>query len=141
MIREHRVIIQGEPLHCAQLAEACLAAGDLDAAREAVEEGIAAGQRIGARFYEGRARLALAAAGIAQHGVPAEQEIRGILDETEAIFQKAQARNWQPFIHEQRSLLAKAMEDDAGYEHEREEAKRLFAEMGSSGHVRRLEQA
>jgi hypothetical protein len=126
---------QGEPRHCAELSTSCLAAGDVATARELAERGAAVGQKIGARLYEARAQLAVAAAALTEDGTDAA---RTALERCEHLLRKTSAKSWLPFLHEGRAELARVEADGSSREHELREALRLYTEMGATGHAERV---
>jgi adenylate cyclase len=130
--RERRTGLEGEARFLASLAEAFLAAGELDRARAMAEEAVAAGQRIGTPVYEAEAQLALARVLLRQRGADAAPAVRSALDRAEALLRETGARSYQPFVHVERGELARLSGDPAGARRERETAELLFRAMGAT---------
>jgi hypothetical protein len=72
-------------------------------------------------------------------GAEARAAIEAVLAEAEDLIESTGIRGWQPFLHVERAELARLGEDEATWERELREAHRLFAEMGATGRVARLE--
>jgi tetratricopeptide (TPR) repeat protein len=138
--RERRTQLAWESLRLAELAEAHLASGNLDAARRVAEEGVAAGQRIGTKVYESRAHLALARALLNQEGLAGARAIREALDRAEALHMETGARNYQPFVHLARAELARLEGDPQTRKTELRSALELFQKMKAPIRVREVEQ-
>ena len=85
------------------------------------------------------AQLALAHVLAATEGRGAATMIEGVLDRADELVVLSGARSRQPMIHEQRAELAALQGDERKRDSELREASRQFAEMGATGHTRRLE--
>ena len=138
ILEDSRQGSQGEAVHCAELSRACLAGGDVEGACQAAERGADVGRKIGARFYESRAQLALAAALLARDGFDAVQAARTALDRCGKLLLETGATSWQPFLHEGRAELARVEGDEASRERELREAHRRYTEMGATENAQRL---
>ncbi len=130
--RERRTGLEGEARLLADLAEALLAAGELDRARAVAEEAVAAGQRLGTRVFEYEAQRALVRVLLRQQGAAASPAIRSALERAEVLLRETGARNYQPFIHLERAELARLSGDPASHRRELATAERLFREMGAT---------
>jgi class 3 adenylate cyclase len=130
--RERRIGLETEARLLASLAQALLAAGELDRARAIAEEGVAAGQRIGTPLYEVEAQLALARVLLRQRGGDAAPAVRSALERTEALLRETGAKNFQAFVHLERAELARLGGDPASWRRELATAERLFREMGAT---------
>jgi tetratricopeptide (TPR) repeat protein len=118
----------------AELADACLAAGDLPGARTAVEHGFAA-----LRDANGaRPRLELAQARVLRASGDLATAAAA-LDRARAAVEATGARIYIPFVHVERAELARLRGDDAAYRRERREAQRLFTEMGAGSRAASLD--
>jgi tetratricopeptide (TPR) repeat protein len=137
--REAGVVGVSESRVLKTLAEAQLAAGQLDAARATAEEAISAGRRLGTRIHEADAQLALARVLLRRDGSGAADELRSALDRSEALHTEAGAKNLQPFIRLERAELARLENDPGRRERELRTALGRFSEMGAPIRVREVE--
>ncbi len=138
VVRETRTGVPLEPWILAGLSRARLGLGDGAGARVAAEESIAAAKRLGTRTYEMVGRLALANALTGTEGLAARQAINDALDRATALVEETGARSWEPWIHVERAALARVRGDEVARERELGEARRLFTEMGATGHAERV---
>jgi class 3 adenylate cyclase/tetratricopeptide (TPR) repeat protein len=118
-------------------AQILLEQGELVPARELVEALVAGGAftpagLVGVRLVLARALTVCDAAG-------EQSRIETILDELSSHSAVFEAPPMQAAVRVERSRLARALGDDAGWERELREAERMYAEMGATGHVERIE--
>jgi adenylate cyclase len=112
------------------LARARLAAGVMAGANAAADEAVAAARAQRARVTEAQVLLARAHVRRATGRAPAE--VRADLDAALAVIEEAGARMYEPFVVEERARL----DGDAAL---LLEARRLYAEVGATGHAARLQ--
>jgi class 3 adenylate cyclase/tetratricopeptide (TPR) repeat protein len=122
----------------ADFASAHLAAGNLERARELVEEAQAFAARGGANMRRAHVDLVQARILRASEGRRARDGIEALLARADAWIRDSGARAWAPFVHEERARLAELMGDAAGSAQPLREAQRLFEAQGPHGHARRL---
>jgi adenylate cyclase len=136
--RANRVALFMEADFVAALAEAQLGLGEAARARELVEEAIAIALRMEMRIAETRAQLARARVLLALDGAAAREQVEASLDRALALVRSTGARSYEPQIHVERARLAGVLSDPAGHDEWRREAKRLFTELGATGHAERV---
>lgn len=112
------------------LARARLAAGVMAGANAAADEAVAAARAQRARVTEAQVLLARAHVRRATGRAPAE--VRADLDAASAVIEEAGALMYEPFVVEERARL----DGDAAL---LLEARRLYAEVGATGHAARLQ--
>ena len=139
IVRDAGMVRAWEARVLTTLAEAQLAAGQLDDARATAEEATSAGRRIGTRIYEAEAQLALARVLLRRGGAGTAHAIRSALDRGEALSAETGAKNLQPFIHLERAELARLDNDSRTRERELYAALGLFGEMEAPIRVREVE--
>ncbi len=71
-------------------------------------------------------------------GERARSEVESALDRAAALARHTGAGSFEPFVHEERSRLAAVVGDTSAAKRELAEARRLFTEMGATGHAERL---
>jgi tetratricopeptide (TPR) repeat protein len=118
------------------LAEACAGLGDTARAREAAAEAIAIAKREDVRLPF--IPLSLARVLRSADGLAAERQIEAALESALQLVAETGARVFEPQVHEERAGLARLRGDEATRERELCEARRLYSEMGATGHVQRL---
>jgi tetratricopeptide (TPR) repeat protein len=120
------------------LAGAYLGAGRLDDAAKAGERAVRTARTAGLRSRECMARIVLARAQLAREGAAARRKVRAGLARIDALVRETGARGYRPFAAELRAELARAGGDASAAERELAKARRLFAELGASGHAERV---
>jgi len=123
----------------ADLAAANLAMGNVDRARELIDEALEIAERGGARMRGARLHLVHAQVVRESEGRKGRDAIEDLLAQADARLRSDGALAWAPFVLEERARLAQVMGDDDGAERQLREALELFSAQGSTGHVRRLE--
>jgi adenylate cyclase len=113
------------------MADAHLGLGDRERALTLAEEAIGVCRRGGARVWEASAQLTRIHALREIHGVQATTRIEEAFAETEAWLEMSGAKSYEPFLHIERSELARLAGDEAAREQELREAHRLFMEIGA----------
>ncbi len=126
------------PRLLAQLADVCLAQGDLKTARKCSDEAVSAVGKYLARGYEPHVLLSRARILLQMDGKEGVAAVRETLDRAAEASEETRSRCWAPFIHEARAALARVMGDEAEQQREMREAERLHREMGALGHAERL---
>ncbi len=122
----------------AGLADATLAEGEAERARELAQEGVDFAERCGCRSYVVEAELARLRALRAIDAVAHRAEIETCLDRCEARVAQTGARALLPFVREERARLAGALGDPDALAKGLEEARREFVEIDATGHASRL---
>ena len=120
-------------------AAANLAMGNVDRARELIDEALEIAERGGARMRGARLHLVHAQVVRESEGRKGRDAIEDLLAQADARLRSDGALAWAPFVLEERARLAQVMGDDDGAERQLREALELFSAQGSTGHVRRLE--
>jgi class 3 adenylate cyclase/tetratricopeptide (TPR) repeat protein len=138
-VREAGVSQVSESRALKALAEAQLAAEQLDDARATAEEAISAGQRLGTPIDEADAQLALARVLLRRDGIEATDALRSALDRSEVLYSGTGAKNLQAFIHLERAELARLENDPRSRERELRTALGAFGEMEAPIRVREVE--
>ncbi len=118
------------------LAEARARLGDRDRAGE-IASRILASPPILATVAE--ALLCCARALLWSSGPGAKQQVQSAAEASREFIERTGSRGWLPFVHEVRAQLARVCGDEATFERERAEAKRLWTEMGAHGHIERMD--
>jgi hypothetical protein len=140
LARQRKTGLSLEPDTLARLAEAQLGAGDLRAARDAAEEGVAVGQRIGAMLQEANAHVALARVLLREEGATAGSAVREALGRAEILYRERGARNLQAFVHLEQAELARLEGDSGARERELRAALELFRVMKAPIRMREVEE-
>jgi tetratricopeptide (TPR) repeat protein len=138
MSNEHQTGLELESEILYELAEARLGAGDLPAAQAAAEEGIRLAQERGQLHFEALNHLARARVLRSARGTDARDEIERTLDRALALVEETNGRSIEPQLLEERARLADLLGDGAARERGLREARRLYTEMGATGHAARL---
>jgi adenylate cyclase len=136
--RAQRAFLSQEARMLAALALAQLAAGDAQAAIASAEAGVEAGVARKTRAYEARARSVLARVLVETEGLAAAARVRAELEACEALIRDTGAGLYLPHVCELRASLARRQGDDETAAFELNEAYRLYAESGATGHAERL---
>jgi tetratricopeptide (TPR) repeat protein len=121
------------------IALAQLRLGDPARARRTAEHAITVARQRGHQISECEAQCTLAQILTKTEGASAAAEIETALREVERLIAETGARSNEPLLHEERARLADALGDAAGRERALGEARRLFTEMGATGHLERLD--
>jgi class 3 adenylate cyclase/tetratricopeptide (TPR) repeat protein len=136
-----RTSMQTEAEAVIWMAEARLELGQLERAREALEEACRVGERIGTRLhlpYVHRLRARLLRH---EPGAPDRAAIEAALDDALQAARTMGARFHEPFIHAERAELADAVGDAGMARRERQVAQQLFREMHAPAQAERLGRA
>jgi tetratricopeptide (TPR) repeat protein len=120
----------------ALLAQAHLARGGIERARENAERALVFASERGMRTGELDARLVLARVSVAE-GADADR-VKDLLQTCAALVDETGAEVRRPHVHWIRAELARAHGDDPTQERELREAHRLFTEMDATGHAERV---
>jgi tetratricopeptide (TPR) repeat protein len=123
----------------AGIALAHLGLGDPAGARRTAEHAITVARQRGTLAPECSAHLALAQILTQTEGASAAAAIETALREGERLIAETGAHSYEPLLREERARLAAALGDAAGRERALGEARRLFTEMGATGHLERLD--
>jgi hypothetical protein len=102
------------------------------------EQAIASAGRAGARRSEADAQLALAEVLLQSEGARAQRATEGSLARTLELIEQIGYRILVPRVSELRAELLGALGDAGARERELREARRLYREMGATGHAERL---
>jgi class 3 adenylate cyclase/tetratricopeptide (TPR) repeat protein len=135
--REQRISLNHEGGLLQQLAEARRLRGDLDGAREACDEAVAAAHRSRTRIWECDAWLSLARVLLALEA-PAAEEIARALERAQQLIDETGGEGRRPHLDELHAGLARALGDAAGRERHLREAHRLYVEMRGGAHAARV---
>ncbi|MEE8557807.1 MAG: tetratricopeptide repeat protein, partial [Myxococcota bacterium] len=138
IVRDTRSALHLQAPILAQLAEAHLGAGDEERALEYAEEAVTTARQSRTRLWESKALLAKARVLRETRGVEAADEIMGALAELSDLIAETGAESLTPFVHLERGRLARLSGDRARAEGELLEARRLFEQIGATGHAAAL---
>ena len=136
-MRERHLVLYAEPEVLANLAEAVVALGDCGRARALADEAVTTARQRGIMGVDTlltRARVRRLC-----DGTPAAAAIEADLEHAIAEVERTDAWAFAPFIHVERAEVARLLGDEVAYQRELHEAHRLFAAMGATGHVSRIE--
>ncbi len=122
----------------AELATALLGNGEQDRAAQEAQTAITVAQAQHSRSDEVRAHLTLARTQIHRADAPALMRADQSLIRAQELIDETGAHAFQPELHECRAGLAHLRGDEQVARHEREEARRLYAEMGATAQTDRL---
>ena len=128
-----------EGFYLAGIALAHLGLGDPLRARRTAEHAVVVARQRGHPISECEAQCTLAEVLTKTEGASAAPSIETALRECERLLAETGARYIEPVLHEERARLAAALGDAAGRERALGEARRLFTEMGATGHLERLD--
>jgi hypothetical protein len=128
--RERRLsVVEGSVL--AAMAAAHLGLGDRARALALAEEAICFIRRLGSRVFEFSALLTQIRALRETEALQSTREIEAALAEAEAWLEMSGAKSYEPFLHVERSELARLTGDEPARGRELCEAHRLFVEIGA----------
>jgi hypothetical protein len=122
----------------AHLAEAELAIGRSERARELAAEALAIAQTKTGPPSVIPAYLAWIRVELATTDPVEADQIGSRLQSAFDLVAETGARRYEPLLRVERATLAERLDDQPGREQELREAARLFAEIGADGHVERL---
>ncbi|MEA2437034.1 MAG: hypothetical protein QOF65_1590 [Thermoleophilaceae bacterium] len=134
--REGRTV-EGHAWRRAVLAESFLGIGDPERARATAAEAVAHARSKGQVFNETFASLVLTRA-LLRGAASQPAEIEAAVGRALQLAQRSGGRAFEPLIHAELAELARRSGDQARCSRELEEARRLFTEIGASGHAARL---
>jgi len=120
------------------LAEAYLGLGDIPQARRIAEQAIDPARQGAAPHTECLAWLTYTHVLLVSQGAAARADVEADLERAEALIQESQLKSLAPFVHERRAELAGALGNEDEQRRQLREARRLFAEVGATGHAARL---
>jgi class 3 adenylate cyclase/tetratricopeptide (TPR) repeat protein len=123
----------------AERVKALLARSELDRAEQEAHTAVTVAHTQHCRYDEARANIALARTQFRRADAAALSCAEQALDRAQELIDETNARAHQPELHECRAHLARLRGDPLGARRENEEARRLYAEMGASAQVERLE--
>ncbi len=131
--RDAETFLHAEPETLVWIAGTLIELGEIDRAREALDESFAVGERIATvlsepRAHLTRARLLRRAAG----STPDREAIEAALGAALEAARRMGALSYEPFVHLERAEFARTLGDDALLRSELEAAQRLFTEMGAT---------
>jgi adenylate cyclase len=136
--RRERVGLSVEGIFLARLAEAQLAAGEVEKAEATAQEAIRSSQQRGTRVYECCGYLARARVLLKARGAAARAEIEAALANCLSLIEETGVRCYEPCVHEERARLAQLLGDTSSGERGLRDAQRLYVEIGAGGHAERL---
>jgi len=122
----------------AQLAEAELGLGEVEAARRTADEAVARMRKHEMRGRETRALLARARVLLATDGVSAAAAIRRDLDDALGLCERNGTPAWEPLIREEVARLHALRGESEQAVNERRAALVLYEKLGATGHADRL---
>jgi class 3 adenylate cyclase/tetratricopeptide (TPR) repeat protein len=137
ILRGERTALGFEPVALARRAEALLALGDVAAAQAAADEAVACAGERGIRLYEPPALLVQGQSLIAARP-PAATDAAHAIERGLTIANATGARVWEPRLREAAAALASLRGDDAERDRQLDLARRLYVEIGATGHASRL---
>jgi hypothetical protein len=138
IIRAHHVSMQLEPVLLTFWAESLADRDEIARARELNAEAISKAQPLGARIYEFRAHLGHARIELRACASDNTGTIAAALDRAEQLTREIGLVAWLPWVHEERAALAAMLGDETHREAHLQEARRLYRNIGASGHLERL---
>jgi tetratricopeptide (TPR) repeat protein len=115
--------------------------GELGHASEALalaKQAVEVAQRSGTKFREVQAEIEWARALSTEGRAGLRTEIDGHLDAASRLVEETGGESQRPMIREVRAKSARGLGDHAQYDRELREARRLYTEMGATGHAERL---
>jgi hypothetical protein len=122
----------------AQLAEAELGLGEVQAARRTADEAVARMRKHEMRGRETRALLARARVLVATEGVSGATRIRRDLDDALALCDRNGTPAWEPIIREEAARLHALCDEPNRAAQEQRAALELYTKLGATGHAARL---
>jgi len=120
------------------LAEAYLGLGDIPQARRIAEQAIDPARQGAASHTECLAWLTYTHVLLVSEGAAARAEVEADLERADALIQENRLKSLEPFVHERRAELAGVLGNEDEQRHQLHQARRLFAEVGATGHASRL---
>ncbi len=136
--RDTRTGLMDETAHLASLADAHLGLGETERGCVVAEEAAAVGRRRSTQVYEARALVTLARGLLEDEGAEFRGRAEGALSRALSLIDETGNEALRPFVHLERSKLARLAGDEETRERELREAHRLFTEMGATGHAERV---
>ena len=127
-----------EAMRLVSLADAHLGLGETDRGCAVAEEAGAVARRRGTRVYEARALVTLARGLLEDEGAESRGRAEGALSLALSLIDEAGNEALRPFVHLERSRLARLTGDEAARARELREAHRLYTEMGATVHAERV---
>jgi hypothetical protein len=112
--------------------------GDAARARELADRAVTLARERLNKPSECEAELVRARVLLQLDGLAARDEITSALDAAAALAEEMNARSFEPFICEERARLARLSGDPTAFQRALREARRLYTEMGATGHAQRL---
>ena len=137
LAREHRNGLEREVHIMAHLSRAILACGDPAGARAVAEPAVARAQEQGTRYFQCFAELALARA--LRGGGAGTHEIAHCLRHARDLVAETGAKVLEPQVVEEEAWLDELEGNDRAATQKLRRARDLYARIGASGHVERLE--
>jgi tetratricopeptide (TPR) repeat protein len=135
---ESRSGVEGRALRLAHLAEARVGAGDHELARELADRAARTAAEECGFIAVVPAGLAMARVLLAAPGSLDAERIESELETVLEMLRRTGARSYEPQAHVELAELARRRGDEARYEQELAEARRLFAAIGAHGRVANL---
>jgi class 3 adenylate cyclase/tetratricopeptide (TPR) repeat protein len=139
LIRETRSALHLEGSILATLADAYLATGEKDRARELSDEAVIVARDNHTRLYECRALITRAHVVRATEGPASAEAIYLLLDEASELIEETGAKSYAPFIRLERAELARVLGESEAYEAGLREVRDLFIEIGARRRAERIE--
>ena len=139
--REKRIFRQLEHVAALSLARARMQLGELDHAEEIAREALVFTRERGLLNPEGAVEQCIAQITLAREGVAGAPEIERALAHAEEIIEVGGGLAERPAIHELRAELAGITGDRTECNRQLQLARRLYEEMGATGHLERLRDA
>jgi class 3 adenylate cyclase len=136
--RDHRTGLEQEPYILALLARAQLGAGDGEWAATTAAEALAMARQRGSRWAELEALANCARASLANGRAESAGEIAERVEQMASLAEESGMRLYTPQAVELRARLAELRGEEAEREHQLREAHQIYAEIGATGHARRL---
>jgi class 3 adenylate cyclase/tetratricopeptide (TPR) repeat protein len=138
IIRESHTGLNHEPAVLAQLADAVGRGGDEKRARTVAEEAVSLARERRTVIFEIAALVIWARILLRSDGASVREEIEVALARALTLIDETGARIYEPLALEERAGLARLLGDDAACDRHLRQARRLYAEMGATGHAERL---
>jgi class 3 adenylate cyclase/tetratricopeptide (TPR) repeat protein len=136
--RRQRTALEAEPQRLASLAEALVGLGDGERARRTAEQGIETARLQGNVQGELASMVAKARVLLGSDGASSREEIEAALARVGELAGRAGARTYVPVVLLERAQLARLSGDESAWLADAAEARRLFSEVGATGHAERL---
>jgi len=139
LARDHGVGVQGEAGMLAELACATLMRGEGTVALSITQEAVQVAQRCGPSLYECIAQLARAYILLETTGARAATEIEACLARVRTLVAADGTTSYAAIAHFHAATLAELCGDEARCRLELESARKLFAAMGSTGWLEKID--